>query len=158
MITPSEYLKAFPTNQVTQPAASSWGWKGYNEMWLNNSNDWIYAPLHKAGSTMEFMADKFVNQNGLVRRALNQAGRELLLAQSSDWAFIIRTNTMARYATERAISHLDRFDKICRQIHSKTIDPEYLQSLEKMSNLFPDLNFEAFRSTNNPDRAKPIDT
>ena len=152
MITPSEYLQEFPTNQVSQPAASSWGWKGFNEMWLNNSNDWIYAPLYRAGQSMESMADKFAGQNGLVRKALNQAGRELLLAQSSDWAFIIRTNTMARYATERTITHLNRFDKLCLQIRSQTIDPGYLQSVEKINNLFPDLDFEAFRSTYNPDK------
>ena len=33
------------------------------------------------------------------RRALNQAARELLLAQSSDWAFIMKTGTMVEYAT-----------------------------------------------------------
>ena len=147
MITPSEYLQKFSTNQVSQPAASSWGWKGYNEMWLNNSNDWLYAPLYKAGRSMESLADGFAGQNGLVRRALNQAGRELLLAQSSDWAFIIKTNTMARYATERTITHLNRFDRLCRQIRHQTIDAEYLQSLEKMNTLFPDLEFEVFRSS-----------
>jgi len=152
------WYEEFPTNQVSQPAASSWGWKGYNEMWLNNSNDWIYAPLHKAGNSMEAMADKFSGQNGLVRRALNQAGRELLLAQSSDWAFIIRTNTMARYATERTITHLNRFDKLCQQIRSQTIDSGYLQSLEKMNNLFSDLNFEAFRSNHNPDNPESKNT
>jgi len=35
------------------------------------------------------------NADGMVKRALNQMAREQLLAQSSDWAFIMKTGTMA---------------------------------------------------------------
>ena len=42
MITPSEYLKEYSTNQVAMPSQSSWGYKGFSEFWLEGSNDWIY--------------------------------------------------------------------------------------------------------------------
>jgi 1,4-alpha-glucan branching enzyme len=45
-LTPSDYLAEYPKNQVSTPAQSSWGWKGYHEVWLNGSNDWIYRYLH----------------------------------------------------------------------------------------------------------------
>src|SRR4030066_382721 len=41
LITPMEYLKENPVNQVSTPSMSSWGYKGYSEVWLEGSNDWI---------------------------------------------------------------------------------------------------------------------
>ncbi|MEM4160521.1 MAG: 1,4-alpha-glucan branching protein domain-containing protein, partial [Thermoplasmata archaeon] len=83
-ITPSEYLKEYPENQVVEVNFSSWGWKGYCEVWLNGSNDWIYRHLHKAGERMVELARRFESADGVLHRALNQCARELLLAQSSD--------------------------------------------------------------------------
>ena len=34
-VTLSEYLEEYPTNEVTTPCMSSWGAKGFNEVWLN---------------------------------------------------------------------------------------------------------------------------
>ena len=45
-------------------------------------------------------------------RALNQAARELLLAQSSDWLFIITNNTMVDYAHRRIKDHIGRFTRL----------------------------------------------
>ena len=84
-MTPADYLDRYPTNQVATPTASSWGHKGYSEVWLSEENDWIYRHLHKAADDMCELATKFPQANELQRRALNQAARELLLAQSSDW-------------------------------------------------------------------------
>jgi len=58
MITPSEYLKEYPTNQVVRPSLSSWGYKGFSEFWLDSANDWIYPYLHEAGKLMKAMASK----------------------------------------------------------------------------------------------------
>ena len=46
-------------------------------------------------------------------RALNQAARELLLLQSSDWLFIITNNTMVDYAHRRIKDHTGRFTRLC---------------------------------------------
>jgi len=51
-ITPQEHLEKYPGNQVAMPAESSWGYKGYHEVWLNESNDWIYRHLHEAEKEM----------------------------------------------------------------------------------------------------------
>ncbi|MCL6584755.1 MAG: DUF1957 domain-containing protein [bacterium] len=145
MITPSEYLERFPINQVVQPAASSWGWKGYNEMWLNSTNKWIYPPLFKAAQLMEFLAARFAGSNAEVRRALNQASRELLLAQGSDWAFIIHNKTCVQYAIRRTIAHLEQFNRICHQVLAGSIDTDWLESIERADNLFPDISFEVYQ-------------
>jgi 1,4-alpha-glucan branching enzyme len=143
-ITPSEYLDKFPKNQVATPAASSWGDKGYYEVWLNGANDWIYRHLHKAAERMTEMARENNDVHGLKRRALNQAARELLLAQSSDWAFIMTTGTMVAYAEKRTRDHLVNFTSLFEQIKRDSIDEAYLGSLEYKNNIFPQIDYKVF--------------
>jgi len=144
-ITPVEYLDKFPVNQVITPAASSWGDKGYYEVWLNGANDYIYRHLHKAAERMEELAAKFPDASGVLERALNQAARELLLAQSSDWAFIMTTGTMVEYAEKRTREHLVNFMNLYGQINYNSIDEGYLGALENKNNIFPGINYRVYR-------------
>ncbi|MDR1522351.1 MAG: DUF1957 domain-containing protein [Endomicrobium sp.] len=143
-ITPMEYLNKFPVNQVVDIAASSWGDKGYYEVWLNGSNDYIYRHLHKAQDRMIELASKFPNANGVLERALKQSARELLLAQSSDWAFIMTTGTMIEYAIKRTKDHLISFMNLYTQINSNSLDEVYLQNLEHKNNIFPNIDYKAY--------------
>src|SRR5207245_3535719 len=104
-ITIPEYLEQVPKLQVSQPSFSSWGYKGYCEVWLEGSNDWIYRHLHDCADGMVELAQHNPDPNPLRRRALNQAARELLLGQSSDWTFIMKTGTMVADARERTRGH-----------------------------------------------------
>ena len=89
------------TFRYASPCRSSWGANGYNYVWLNPLNDYVHRHLHKAGDRMVELAHLFPNeQDELKRFALNQCARELLLAQSSDWLFIITNQTMVDYAKE----------------------------------------------------------
>ncbi|MBI5815246.1 MAG: DUF1957 domain-containing protein [Nitrospinae bacterium] len=144
-ITPYDYLQVYSVNQVAAPAASSWGSKGYAEVWLDESNDWIYRHLHKAADRMVELAAKYLNGNGsLVERALNQAARELLLAQSSDWAFIMKTGTMSQYAVKRTKEHLLRFNRLYEEVTQENIDEAELAQMEKADNIFPDMNYRIY--------------
>ena len=142
-ITASEYLFENPRNQVVTPSMSSWGWKGYSEMWLQGPNDWIYRHLHKASDRMTELARTFSHSNldGLLQRALNQALRELLLAQSSDWAFIMGAGTHTAYAVRRTKEHLLRFTNLYEQIKSNSIDENWLADIEYKDNIFPNIDF-----------------
>ena len=100
LITLSEYLEEYPVNQVSTPCASSWGYRGFHETWLNGSNDWIYRHLHQGALFMERLVKSHPQAEGLILRALKQAARELLLAQASDWAFMSNTGAMTEYAPE----------------------------------------------------------
>jgi len=104
-----EYLLHNPVNQVVMPSASSWGDAGYNGVWLNPANDWIYRHLHLAEERMVECAKRFPAATGVQRDALNQMARELLLMQSSDWAFIMTTGTTVPYAVRRTKDHVNRF-------------------------------------------------
>ena len=141
LVTPSEYLSENPRNQVITPSLSSWGWKGYSEMWLQGPNDWIYRHLHTASGRMTELARGFPHVDGLLRRALNQALRELLLAQSSDWAFIMGTGTHTSYAYRRTKDHLLRFNRLYEDIKSNSIDEEWLADIEYKDNIFPNIDY-----------------
>jgi len=144
LITPSEYLERFPKNQVATPSASSWGYKGFHEHWMDEKNDWVYRHLHKAANRMVELAQKHKHALGLERRALNQAARELLLAQSSDWAFIMFAGTMVEYAVKRTKDHLHRFNRLYDEIQRGAIDELWLTDIESKDNLFPNINYRVY--------------
>ncbi|MGF1514511.1 MAG: 1,4-alpha-glucan branching protein domain-containing protein, partial [Elainellaceae cyanobacterium] len=140
----SEYLQGNPTQQVARPSQSSWGYKGFHEYWLNETNSWIYPHLHKGAERMIELA-KREPADELEWRALNQAARELLLAQSSDWAFIMRTGTMVPYAIRRTRSHLMRFNKLRDDLLAGKVDSGWLQKVEAIDNIFPNIDYRAYR-------------
>lgn len=141
LITASEYLAENPRNQVITPSLSSWGWKGYSEMWLQGANDWVWRHLHTASERMTELARSFPDKDGLARRALNQALRELLLAQSSDWGFIMGTGTHTSYAVRRTKDHLLRFNRLYEDIKSNCLDQDWLFDIESKDNIFPNIDY-----------------
>ncbi|NQU42703.1 DUF1957 domain-containing protein [bacterium] len=144
-ITPSEYLERYPINQLATPSFSSWGYKGYSEVWLQENNDWIYRHLHKATERMISLANRNRHEGNEIRtRMLNQAARELLLSQSSDWAFIMKTRTMVEYAEQRTRDHLLNFRDLWRMLEDGTSNLDYLQDLENRHNIFPNLDFRIY--------------
>jgi 1,4-alpha-glucan branching enzyme len=151
LVTLSEYLDEYPVNQTATPCMSSWGSGGFNEVWLNGKNDWIYPRLHTACGMMQDLAalqPRLKGPAGPASRALNQAARELLLAQASDWAFMINAGHMADYATRRINGHLDHFHRLKEQVESATVDEKFVEALENQDNIFSTMEpAEAF-STN----------
>ena len=150
LTTPSEYLARYPTQQIATPAASSWGEEGYWRVWLNDSNEWIYPHLRIAQPRMTELANRFTQPTPQQERALKQAGRELLLAQASDWPFILRTGTSPDYATQRVKDHLLRFLTLYDQLIAKKIDPAWLAKIEEMDNIFPELDYRLWAALKPP--------
>ena len=142
LITPSEYIDKYPNMQVSTPCRSSWGSNGYSEVWLNSSNDYAHRHLHKAGDRMCELAWMFPNEGDTLRRqALNQCARELLLAQSSDWLFIITNGTMVEYAHKAIKEHIGRFTKLYYQIKKDKIDAKYLLDIFNKDDIFPEIDY-----------------
>ncbi|QRN93909.1 DUF1957 domain-containing protein [Archangium violaceum] len=145
LVTASDDLAENPENQVATPPLSSWGAGGYANMWLDGSNDWIYRHLHHCARQMADLAKDYPDASTLQRRALNQAARELLLAQSSDWAFIMKTGTMVDYAVRRTKEHILRFQRLHDQIRDGNIDEGWLSHIEGKNNLFPEIDYRVYR-------------
>lgn len=144
-ITVPEYLDRQSVNQVCQPAFSSWGYKGYCEVWLNGSNDWIYRHLHEASDRMVELARLYPDADPLRKRALNQAARELLLAQSSDWAFIMHSGTVVDYAVGRTKTHVQNFYRLYDELkNGAPLDEHWLGQIEDRHNLFPSIDYRVY--------------
>ena len=148
LISPGDYLQQHPRNQVVQPCQSSWGYQGYHEVWLNGSNDWIYRHLHKMVERMVEATAQHPHASGWRRRALNQMARELLLAQASDWAFILKTQTHTAYAHRRLREHLSRFTSLHESVARNTIDETWLADVEATDNLFPFMDYRLYAPSN----------
>jgi 1,4-alpha-glucan branching enzyme len=146
LTTPSRYLGLYPKNQVINPAPSSWGWKGYYEVWLNGSNDWIYPHLHRAQETMSAAVKQYSSGGTAKERILNQMARELLLAQSSDWAFMMKTGAFSEYAKKRTVTHLERFYLLKNYLDRGFVNYEVIEDIERKDNIFPEINYSAFQS------------
>ena len=80
----------------------------------------------------------------LTRRALNQAARELLLLQSSDWAFIMKTGTAVKYAVDRVKAHVSRFRRLDREVCAGQVDGGWLADLEWRDNIFPEVDYKSW--------------
>lgn len=141
LTTPSEYLRENFTHQLAQPVSSSWGEEGYWKVWLNDTNAWIYPHLNIAQERMTEMTRRFPKAAGVIQRALNQAARELLLAQASDWPFIMRTGTSPDYAKRRVKDHLLRFIALHEQLTSTSVDELWLRTVESVDNIFPEVDY-----------------
>ena len=145
LTTPSEFLASHPTQQTLVPAASSWGENGHLGVWLDPSNSWIYPHLHVAVRRMTDSARAHANETSpLSDRMLQQMARELLLAQSSDWAFLIKNETAREYATKRTTDHLLRFNRLHDDFAAGRVDEKFLCDCEWRDNLFPNLNWRYY--------------
>ena len=124
---------------------SSWGAEGYGKVWLNAQNAAFYRHQHHAERRFERLLDTLPEPGGAIREALVQAGRELLLAQSSDWAFIVTNATSVPYAVRRFREHLHRFHRLCDEAERDAVDVAGLADIRSRDPIFPWLDLDVFR-------------
>ncbi len=144
-VSPTDYLEISPESQSLQPEFSSWVEDGFAGPWLEQSNAWLLRHIHKAAERMVELAERFPNEYGLKERALNQAAREILLSQSSDWAFLMRNPSSAGFAQAQLEDAIGNFTKIYDMLSRNVINTEWMTKLEKRNNLFPFINYRMFR-------------
>jgi 1,4-alpha-glucan branching enzyme len=144
---PSEYLykQNILSFETAEPGLSSWGANGYSETWLDASNDWLYRHAIRSLKRMTELAERFPDDTGLKERALNQAAREILLMQSSDWAGMLYSQKNATYARNQIEGSLRNFTTIYESLGSNYISTEWLTGLERCHNIFPAINYRVFR-------------
>jgi 1,4-alpha-glucan branching enzyme len=136
LVTGAEYLEACPTHQVVRPHLSTWGYHGYCETWLMGRNHWVYPAVFKALEELRELERDISARGGLAPAAFEQALRELLLAQSSDWTYILHTQTALPYATRRLETHLGNLRLLVDQLRSGGFDRERIEAMQQQDNLF----------------------
>lgn len=145
LATPSCALATRPHLDTVQPAASTWGEGGHFQVWLDPSNAWMEVPLRHAAQRLTALASRLVAspQTAVTERRLRQAARELLLAQASDWPFLVKMGTAGTYPATRFRQHLAAVNDLADQIVHGNPDhaDARLTDLERRHNLFPGLNW-----------------
>jgi 1,4-alpha-glucan branching enzyme len=143
-VTASEHLDSFPPQAAILPLEGSWGANGDFSMWMNDGTRWTWErlwPLEE--SFWEAAPGALASEE--TRLFLAHAARQLLLAQSSDWQFMISTGAVPDYAEKRLNLHCDDAEILLAGIQpgssaearSRAMDK--VREVEARDDLFPDI-------------------
>jgi 1,4-alpha-glucan branching enzyme len=160
LTTANGYLTEYPPEEVIALPESSWGTGGNHWTWDNEETAFMWPQIHAAERRMEELVARYPNagaeagaENGSsdALAVLNQAARELLLLQSSDWPFLVTTGQAKAYATQRFDVHLDRFDRLAALAEAGlgAHEPDaraLADDLYHLDKLFPDIDYRWFAS------------
>ena len=130
-------LDASPARARIALREGSWGKASDHSTWLNPQTEWMWDALARMARDLDALAD--TAGAGMRARARSQARRELLLAQSSDWPFLVTTGQAAEYAAERFRVHERRFERAIAMARAGTDEDEAeLRTMERVDDVFPD--------------------
>ncbi|MDQ3099574.1 MAG: DUF1957 domain-containing protein [bacterium] len=142
-----DYVLEHPQTVALRLPESSWGNGGQHSTWFNDETSPLWTDIHAAESRFESLVAKYPNAKGMQKKLLNQAARELLLLQSSDWPFLITTVQAADYAAKRFKEHVDRFNFVCDTIeekNDKTVADKTLEEIFDADNIFKQIDYRDF--------------
>jgi 1,4-alpha-glucan branching enzyme len=133
LVSPEAVLKRGSVEQV-QPSESSWGSGDLFSTWLKSECLWLYPRIMELFAEVRPLLHKKTHEDAVV-----QAVKELLLAQSSDWTFLISTRNSEDYARHRLDEHLDAAERIIQSLKSGALEQDFLSERMKCYPLFTDL-------------------
>lgn len=143
LTTASDYVENHPPDQVIHLPEGSWGAGGTHFTWDNNDTHWMWEPIYDAEEQMQHLADthKKDYRDDYLRGVLNQAARELLLLESSDWPFLVTTGQARQYSVQRFSQHLERFLSLATSVERGTPDGDLAARLWERDRIFPDVDY-----------------
>ncbi len=146
LATAAEYLRRDPPRERVSLAEGSWGKNNDHSTWLNEGTAWMWDELARLEKELSDLRASLSHHDPFRERAAQQAARELLLAQSSDWPFLVTTGQAADYAVERFRAHAQRFRRAVALARGgdPNEDEIELRSLERTDNPFPDVAIADF--------------
>src|SRR5437899_12976347 len=139
-VTASTHLEAHLPGAALRLAEGSWGATGDHSMWLNERTAWTWQRLWGLEDAFWDVAPEALAA-AAARRVLAQAARELLLAQASDWQFIISTGAVVDYAERRFTLHCDDAERLIRALSGGDLEGggRLADELARRDDLFPDV-------------------
>ncbi len=131
-ITPAEFVKRHHEELSTHHACfSTWGRNNYGEVWLNESNEWIYRHLHAMETELIKQFAEVDSSDAFNEKVLTQMTREWLLATSSDWAFIMDHETTSEYAASRTKEHIQAFYELNDILKDSSMGDDQIKYIEE---------------------------
>lgn len=147
LTTPSAYLQSLrPRFSVTLRDGSWAAASDYHGLWDAPAARPLRRAIGEVEDRLALLVRHYPNAQGDTERALTQAVRELLLAQSSDWPLLLSQGPNDE-ALRRPREHLQRCDRLCRLAETQAWsddDHAFLDAVEEWDNPFPMLNYRVF--------------
>jgi 1,4-alpha-glucan branching enzyme len=146
--TVSAALAATPADKAVTLPEGTWGAGGDHRVWLNDELRFYWEMAYRA-------EDRFLDlwhradwtNDADAAELLTEAGRQLLLLQASDWAFVISTGGAVDYGIKRIAGHADRLDDLLNGVEDcvagRPRDPVVDSTLAQcrlVDAVFPDLS------------------
>jgi 1,4-alpha-glucan branching enzyme len=147
------YVEQHPPELVLNLPESSWGEGGGHFVWDNADTRWVWPVIHAAEERIERVVARYAGATGAAKEIVDQAGREALLLQSSDWPFLITTGQARDYAAERFQTHAERFEQLCDLLERGDTGDEAVALARRyweLDKVFPDIDVRLFRSVEYP--------
>jgi len=150
-----DVLDSTPARHTIPLPEGSWGEGGYHSVWLNEDNHWTWEKLYPIERRMREMARTMAD--GPAAEIVTQAARELLLAEASDWQFLISTWSARDYAEARFQDHVDRFEQLsamAERVHAggvlTAVEKGFLEECQEKDAPFPDLDIRHWARLEHP--------
>jgi 1,4-alpha-glucan branching enzyme len=144
LTTATGYVEARPPTEVLALPEGSWGVGGGHFTWDNGDTHWMWGEIHEAERRMEGLAARYEEADQGAHKVLNQAARELLLLQSSDWPFLVTTGQAREYAVHRFQSHLERFSRLADSLEMGHPDQGLAEEYWEQDKVFPHIDYHWF--------------
>ncbi len=150
LITISDYISIFKDDfSVIKMKESSWGEGGHFQVWKNPDHGWIWPYINGSIKEFENVLELNIKLDEMGKRILQQAARELLLMEGSDWPFLLYTKQAKEYANQRFHHHHQRCNKLiwaAKDLNDKRrISMRELEKIEAIDSCFRDINIDYFR-------------
>jgi 1,4-alpha-glucan branching enzyme len=144
--TASEAVERRPATRAVALHPGSWGAGGDHRTWLD-------ARAAHGREAEKHASERFLRlvdigtEDPQARAMLEEAGRQLLLLQSSDWAFVIATGGAVDYGLRRIAEHAARLDDLLHGVEDRLAgrppDPVSVAAMaysQATDPVFPDLD------------------
>lgn len=150
-VTASEQIEAVKPKEVVALPEGSWGENNNHDVWSNDENKWTWELIYNDELRLSNIFAKFpvAQLSKAQHRIALQALRELMLLHSSDWQFLIYTQSARDYAEQRLTYHHSDFNRLCDLLEKYATqdsiekeDLKYIDETEKRNSIFPELQLE----------------
>ncbi|MFN2148299.1 MAG: glycoside hydrolase family 57 protein [Anaerolineales bacterium] len=146
LVTGSGYIEKHPPEIALNLPEGSWGAGGTHFVWDNADTHWMWPVIFAAEDRMLEAVSQHQNASGIQEQILNQAARELLLLQSSDWPFLVTTGQAREYAIDRFRGHVDRFNLLLDSLSSPGTGTMDVDAIWEKDKIFPEIDFRWFQA------------
>lgn len=127
--------------QIAEPNAGSWNDGGFAARHVNTANDWFFKHLSLAAQRMDKLANLGHQNDPLRQRLINQAMRELLVAQSCDWPILLSAGQHVKDATKNVRSRLVAFHRLFDNFRESQVDVNIVSMYESRCSIFADIDY-----------------